>query len=358
MVASQNSTLSADRFLEKLKLGKPIPGILLLGNESYLREVCRKKLIETFADPNAAEWSVLRFSANEDSVEAVVSQAQTMPMLVPRQVIIYSDAEELENLGEKTRDALLDELEGYLKDPAPFTVLVFEATAFDQRMRPYKILAGHTLVVECELQGEPEEREAAAAMIAEQIAHELKVEIARDATRLLAESTNANLARIRTELEKLASYCGDRKQITLDDVKLLVVSEKRYTVWQLSEMLASGDRARALRFLNSVLHEGEQPVMIVGAVAWMFRKLMEAQELPRGADAWQAARVLRMRRDTAELALREAKRMPREQLAAGLAAVAEADNRLKSGVAAPGAVMEFLVTQLATRIAATSGGRR
>ena len=354
MAGTQNTTISADRFLEKLKSGKPIPGILLLGNESYLREICRKKLIEVFADPNAAEWSVVRFSANEDSVETVVNQAQTMPMLVPRQVIIYSDAEELESLGEKTRDATLDQLEAYLKDPAPFTVLVFEAAAFDQRMRPYKILSGQTLVVECELAGEPEEREAAAAAIAEQMARELKIEVARDAARLLAESTNADLARIRTELEKLRSYAGERKCVTLEDVKLLVVSEKRYTVWQLSEMLASGDQSRALRFLDSVLHEGEQPVMIVGAMAWMYRKLMEAQELPRSADAWQAASRLRMRRDTAELALREAKRMPREQLAAGLAALAEADNRLKSGVAAPHAVMEFLVTQLATRKAAAA----
>jgi DNA polymerase III subunit delta len=353
MAAGQNTTVSADRFLEKLKSGKPIPGILLLGNESYLREICRKKLIEVFADPNAAEWSVVRFSANEDSVETVVNQAQTMPMLAPRQVIIYSDTEELESLGEKTREASLDQLEAYLKDPAPYTVLCFEASSFDERMRPYKIMAAQTLVVECELAGEPEDREAAAAAIAEQLARELKIGIARDAARLLAESTNADLARIRNELEKLASYCGgERKRVTLEDVKLLVVSEKRYTVWQLSEMLASGDRARALRFLNSVLHEGEQPVMIVGAMAWMYRKLMEAQDLPRGADAWQAARVLRMRRDTAELALREAKRMPREQLAAGLAALAEADNRLKSGVAAPGAVMEFLVTELAARKAA------
>lgn len=354
MAATQNTTVSADRFLEKLKSGKPIPGILLLGNESYLREICRRKLIEVFADLNAGEWSVVRFSANEDSVETVVNQAQTMPMLVPRQVIIYSDAEELESLGEKTRDASLDQLEAYLKDPAPFTVLVFEATAFDQRMRPYKILAGQTLVVECELAGEPEAREAAAAAIAEQMARELKIEIGHDAARLLAESTNADLARIRTELEKLASYVGERKRVTLEDVRLLVVSEKRYTVWQLSEMLASGDRARALRFLASILHEGEQPVMIVGAMAWMYRKLMEAQELPRGADAWQAARVLRMRRDTAELALREAKRMPRGQLADGLSALAEADNRLKSGVAAPGAVMEFLVAELATRKAAAA----
>lgn len=358
MAAGTNTTLSAERFLERLQSGKPIPGVTLLGEESYLREICRKKLIEKFAGTNAAEWSVARFSGNDDSIDAVIGQAQTMPMLVPRQVVIYSDAEELEHIGEKTREAALKQLEDYLKDPAPFTVLVFEASKLDQRMRPYKILAAETLVVECELQGEPEQREAAAALIAEQMARDAGVEIARDAARLLAESTNANLARIRTELEKLACYCGDRKRVTLEDVSLLVRSEKKYTVWQLSEMLASGDRARSLRFLDSVLDDGEQPVMIVGALAWMYRKLMEAQELPRGAGAGQASGQLRMRRESAEIALRESRRMTREQLSRGLAALAEADSRLKSGVAAPKAVMEFLVAELAARKSVASAGSR
>lgn len=189
------------------------------------------------------------------------------------------------------------------------------------------------------------------------MARDRGVKLDKDAARLLAESTNADLARIQTEIEKLATYAGDRKQITAADVALLVVSEKRYTVWQLSEMLANCDRERALRFLASLLHEGEQPVAIVGAMAWMYRKLLEAQALPRNADAWQAVRQLGMRRDTAELALRECRRIPTEQLREGLVLLAEADSQLKSGVAAPKAMMEFLVTQLATRRTAATAGK-
>lgn len=358
MARAETSSVSVEKFVERLESRKPIPGVLLLGGEAYLRDLCRKQLVEAFSDPAAREWAVARFSAEDDSVDALVGQAQTLPMLVPRQVIFYSDVEALERLGEKNRDAALDKLEEYLEDPAPFSVLVFEASELDQRMRPFKILSAKTLVVECELAGEPAEREGIAAMMAEEMAREAGIKIDKDATRLLSESTNADLARIRTEIEKLACYAGDRKLITAADVALLVVSEKRYTVWQLSEMLASGDRDRALRFLASLLHEGEQPVAIVGAMAWMYRKLLEAQALPRGTDAWKAAGQLKMRRDTAELALRESRRMPVKQLRDGLVELAEADSRLKSGVAAPKAVMEFLVTRLATRRDAAAAGKR
>jgi len=42
----------------------------------------------------------------------------------------------------------VEQLERYLKDPAPFTALVLEATALDQRMKLAKLLADRTLVVD------------------------------------------------------------------------------------------------------------------------------------------------------------------------------------------------------------------
>jgi hypothetical protein len=80
----------------------------------------------------------------------------------------------------------------------------------------------------------------------------------------------------------------------------------------------------------------------------MFRKLMEAQEVPRGVFGGQAAGMLKMRREQAEMALRECRKFERSQLVRGLEALYEADSRLKSGSWSQRAVMEFLVAQLAS----------
>jgi DNA polymerase III delta subunit len=53
-----------------------------------------------------------------------------------------------------------------------------------------------------------------------------------------------------------------------------------------------------------------------------------------------------MRAETAKLALASARRIPREKLMSGLAALYEADSQLKSGRADPRAVMEFLLARL------------
>jgi len=49
-------------------------------------------------------------------------------MLSPQQVVFLEDAEAIEKLSEKNRDEAVAQLGAYLEDPAPFTVLVVEAT--------------------------------------------------------------------------------------------------------------------------------------------------------------------------------------------------------------------------------------
>jgi len=342
------STMSPEQLLGRLAKGKPIPGILLLGNESYLRELCRRKISDAYVAEGVRDWGITQYSADGDSISAILGQAQTLPMLAPQQVIFVRDVEAWERLGDDSRDSLLKQLSEYLDNPAPFSVLVFEAGALDQRMRLAKMFAEKTVVVAVALSEKTEERVRLAAPLAFEMARELGVELDHEAAGELAEILNGELAAIRTELEKLATYAGERRKITREDIELLVVSARKYSVWELTDMLASRQPSVALEFLDSLLREGEQAPALLVALAWMYRKLLEAQELPPGIFGGQAAGRLHMQSKTAEMAIRQSRKFPRTQLTAGLAALYEADSRLKSGGASQRAVMEFLVAQLAS----------
>ncbi len=117
-------------------------------------------------------------------------------------------------------------------------------------------------------------------------------------------------------------------------------------------MLADRKRDAALEFLDNLLREGEEPVAIVGALAWIYRKLIEARALPAHTNGFQAARLLAMRAEAAEAAVRQAHRIPKKDLLAGLVALAEADSQLKSSNPNPRALMEFLIARLTLRSAA------
>lgn len=338
---------SAEKLIERLAAGKPIAAVVLEGADTYLREMCRKKIVETCVPEAARDWAVTRIAVRDAGWDEVLQQAETMPMLASRQVIIVESAESLEEVGDDSREKIVKALEAYFESPAPFTILLLEAAALDKRQKFYKLLSEKALIVQLTLGDE------SAASLAVQMAEDCGVEIERAAAALLAEILNSEPARIRIEIDKLAAYVQGRGRITAADVEELVVAARKNTVWQLADMLATRKRNAALAFLDNLLREGEQPIGVVGALAWMYRKLIEARELPPGTNGFQAARQLGMRPDAAETAVRQAHRIPKKDLLAGLVALAEADSQLKSSNPNPRALMEFLIVRL-TSISASA----
>lgn len=338
--------LRPQEFVERLSRGKTVAAVLLLGSDFYLSELCRDALIEKFVPETGRAWALARFSAADRGWEQIFERAQTLPMLSPKQVLILEHAQELDALGEEAREEAVARFESYLENPAPFTILVIEAAALDQRRRLYRVLSEKALVVSLEVDA------AGATALASQMAKELGSSLDREAATLLVENLNAEPARIHTELEKLSLYVQGEGRITAEDVVALVAPARRSTVWQLADMMVAGERGTAMEFLDNLLREGEQPAGLVGAMAWMYRKLIEASELPAGTNKFQAARQLSMHPDSAERALRQAHGLRKEILVEGVAALAEADSDLKSGVANPRAVMEFLLARLTAPVRA------
>jgi len=338
--------VNLEHFKELVETGKPIPALLLLGDEPYLRDACRAALIEKFVPEAARAWAISRFSADRGETQAALDQSETLPMLSSQQVVFLEDAEAIEKLGEKDREEAVERILAYVLDPAPFTILVLEAEKLDMRMLLGKKLAELTLVVEVGLGDKTENRIGAAEALAKAIAKERGVAFAMGAAEDLAEFVNGDLMRLKTEVEKLATFAAERKTIRREDVSLLVISEKTTTIWEVADLLASHQPRKAIEFIDRLLRAGEEPVLMVGGMAWMYRKLVEASEVRGVTNGWQAAKALGMRPEQAELAIQCGRKIPRERLLDGLRALQEADNRLKGGAKDVRAIMEFLVWRL------------
>jgi DNA polymerase III subunit delta len=331
---------SPDRFLDQIAKGKPVPAIVLQGTDSYLLDMCRRKITDAYVPEGLRDWALSRISARESGWEEVISRAKMLPMLAQRQVIFVEDASAVERMSDKGRDEVVELLEAYLDAPAPFTTLVLEAKSLDARLKFSKLLAEKAMIVELEV------TEETAAALAVQMAAELGAKIEKVAAAHLASAVNGEPARIRMEIEKLAAYTNGANAITVKDVETLVVSERRNKVWDMTDMLAGGRREAAFSLLENLLREGEQPAMIVGALAGTYRRLIEARELPVTTNKFQAAQRLRVPPDAAEAALRNAHRIPKKRLLAAIGALADADSQLKSSNPNPRALLEFLLVTL------------
>src|ERR1700683_3791727 len=259
--------VNVEGFLHKVKAEKPPAVVLLDGSDSYMRSVCIEPLMEKYVPEASRAWAVARFSPGDWS--EVFERAQTFPMLSPYQLLIVDDLEEIESLGEEKREAAVELLESYLKSPAPFTILILETAKLDKRQRLCKILRDNALYVVLEVD------ERGAMMLAQAQAQSLGFTLDQDAATALVTAVNSRPDAIRVELEKLSLYKQGQTRITKQDVKDLVVLARTNTVWQLIDILIAGNRKEALGLLDNLIRDGEQHPMMVGALAFRVRKLIE-----------------------------------------------------------------------------------
>jgi DNA polymerase-3 subunit delta len=107
----------------------------------------------------------------------------------------------------------------------------------------------------------------------------------------LYEMTGFDLRVFSSNLEKLISYVGDRREITIADVESVLQRTKKDPIYELTSALADRKPDSALFFLDSLLSAGIHPLQVFTALINQVRKLLLAKDFvasPFGGD-WQAA---------------------------------------------------------------------
>ena len=111
-----------------------------------------------------------------------------------------------------------------------------------------------------------------------QRARQRKIKIEPAATRALTELVGHDLRLLDQELSKLLAYSANARAISVADVKLLVSGARERSVFEMVEALASGNKKQAVTLLQSLLDAGEQPLGILGMIAWQYRLLLQVKE--------------------------------------------------------------------------------
>ena len=267
---------------KQIAAGKVGPLYLLVGPDDTARMALATEFLE-LVEADLRPFNVDRLYGGETSAAEDVDAARTLPMMVPRRVVLLVHAERLLN-PKKDNDATnrdLQLLEDYLKAPVDTCCLVLVADSIDKRRSLTRQLLSKATLVECSGPGDVVE---AAKWVKERVAKEGMAIDAR-AARLVADRIWPDVSRLRSDVERLILYAAGNKAITETDVQEIVAPATTPDDWGVTNAIERGSARDALRELGLMMDNGTVPYLILGQLAWFVRTKVPGPKVSSAIDA-------------------------------------------------------------------------
>jgi DNA polymerase-3 subunit delta len=282
--------LSPEQFLAQVRRQPPPSVVLFLGPETYHRSACRQSLLERILGSDQTGEGFVRHSLDEVTLAEVIDDARSYSLFAPKRLIWVSRAEAALPKGKAvTMESDEDDrkagsgdagiLADYLRDPTPDVVLVFDSSRFefdgDDKARSERVRKFYSAipnVVEF-----PRFDAEQSRRLAQALARETNVRIGSAELDLLVEAVGSSATAIRSEIEKLYLFAGDRP-VTAADIARLVPQARVTTIFALVAALGRKDRTAALEHLDSLVREGEYLPLALAFLSTQFRQALVAKE--------------------------------------------------------------------------------
>ena len=322
--------------IASLKQGTILPLYLFYGEEEFLIQEALDLIIKKVVEPDVRDFNFNTLYCRDAPASEIVNLAQTLPLMSEKRLVIAKDFDAL-------KAADLEELLPYLNDPSESTCLVMVSNQGRYEKKPVtSAVEAHGAVTRF---FPLLDREVLTWIEGWTKARGLSVP--RDAAQYLWQTLGNDLQTIGNELEKIEIFVKEKKAVTLGDVKAVVGDFREYSSFDLAAALGSKDRAKAFLILSRLLQEGEQPVSLLGAIAWNFRRLMRAKSMEAAGDEFdEIKRKLNVIFHQSASFREQMRRFSVDELRKAFDVMLSADKALKSSGLSGKLVLERMILEL------------
>jgi DNA polymerase-3 subunit delta len=320
-MASLKSFASTDRFVAEIASPETIrPAYVLIGDEIYLYDRCRKAILATLAPEASRDFCLHDLDLAETSIFEVLDRAQTPSLMAPFQVIFVRNLKTLYGRGSKKEEFAA--IDAYFRSPNPSALILFVADHLriptDLRKMDYQDKERYEKIREtlgdwCGFVELARVEDADAIKWVTSTAESRSIRFDPDAARELVDSLGADMMLIASEFEKLLLYVSAptrqtlkegvipsdkpaesqdllvpstppadnarvphpsqshregwdttspnpplaRNRVTLGDVETMVLAAKQRSLYELTDAISARDRPRALLLLHGLLNASD-----------------------------------------------------------------------------------------------------
>ncbi|USS87294.1 DNA polymerase III subunit delta [Fructilactobacillus hinvesii] len=326
---------------------EPQPLYLVVGRSDYWEN----QILQNVQQLIPAEERTMNFATydlEETTLGDALNDAQSVPFFGERRVVVIQNAAFLTGAkGKTTSQQELTDLEAYLQNPSPATVLVVFAPfeKLDNRKKITKHLKNKATVIDLNTISERETTNFVRQFIQKQ-----DYQIEADALADLFARTQGDLALIMNELQKLFLLCRSDRMITEQAVDQLVAKSTTQNVFDLSDDLLAGKTNAAIQFYHELVAQREDPIKINALLESQFRLLLQVKILQQhGQSQSHMAQTLKVHPYRIKVASRMINRFSIQSLERAFLALVEIEHKLKSSTVNPELLFEMFAIQISQK---------
>lgn len=245
---------------------------LLCGDQDYLRSQNRDRLKKALLG-DGDKMNLCVFSGADTDITAVIEQAETMPFLADRMVIVL-DGTGILSGSAKGGDSRGDRLAAYLDRAPETTHFVISEGEVDKRKKLYKAIEREGFILPCgDLDDETIRRWAFSLFQKD------KLNIRPETLSDFLELTGNDMFNIQTEASKLCAYCYGRSEVTASDIRAVCSVHLQDRIFEMIDAIVAKRPERALEIYMELLERQTAPQPILALMQRQFNTLLQVREL-------------------------------------------------------------------------------
>lgn len=302
-------------FKNGLEKGEVYPIYLFEGEDAFFRERGLSLLKSKFISQPELNYSV--FQGDNFALNDLMSSLTAYPFMSEKRMTVIRDFLPKAN-------GIAKELKGYLEQPIKESILVIVNEKPSEALKKFQ----QVNVVDC--------KKADASIISRYVKGKCAtagVSIDLESAKTLSEFCLNDMTRVENETEKLISYCFDKKQITIEDIELMVVKDTEFKIFEMTDYIGKKQFDQAILVINDMLSKGENMQRLLVSVYNYFRRLLHVA-ISDKSDA-ELAKLLNVKEFAVKKTRTQAKAFKKKSLKQAVDMLTETDYLIKSGRVMP-----------------------
>ena len=210
---------------------------------------------------------ILRYDLSETNISDVINDLDTYGFFGERKVIYANDAFFLTtSKGEIEHN--IDSFIKYINNPSPDNILIISCSKLDGKKNICKLVKEKFNCIT--INNDPKDF----------IKKKTKdYKITYDTINYLIYSVGEDLDRINNELDKLMLYKTDTKEITRNDIDLIVVKKVDDNIFDLIDAIIKKNKKKSLNIYNEMVNYGEEVFKILISLSNQIRLIYQVKVL-------------------------------------------------------------------------------